>query len=100
MMRYWLSFDLGLRGDYESLYTWLDSRGAKECGTNMATFRSESTRDQLTRELRKVVDLKRNPRLYIINMREGGRWVAGKRTVAPWTGYGQLGTEPGDERDE
>ena len=28
----WISYDLGVRGDYEGLYAWLDSHGAKECG--------------------------------------------------------------------
>jgi hypothetical protein len=32
----WLTFDLGVRGDYETLYTWLDQRLAKECGDNVA----------------------------------------------------------------
>jgi len=34
-MRYWLSFDLGLRGNYELLYAWLDAMEAKECGDNV-----------------------------------------------------------------
>ena len=28
----WISYDLGIRGDYEGLYAWLDSHRAKECG--------------------------------------------------------------------
>ncbi len=28
----WLSFDLGVRGDYKGLYHWLDQHDAKECG--------------------------------------------------------------------
>ena len=28
----WISYDLGVRGDYENLYSWLDTHGAKECG--------------------------------------------------------------------
>ena len=27
--RIWLSFDLGVRGDYSALYTWLDDKGPK-----------------------------------------------------------------------
>jgi hypothetical protein len=38
MTRYWLSFDLGLQGDYDSLYAWLDKQGAQECGDSVATF--------------------------------------------------------------
>ena len=32
----WISYDLGVNGDYESLYSWLDIQGAKECGTSVA----------------------------------------------------------------
>jgi hypothetical protein len=28
----WISFDLGVRGDYEGMYAWLDTHNAKECG--------------------------------------------------------------------
>jgi hypothetical protein len=35
----WISFDLGVKGDYEQLYAWLDNHGAKECGPNLATLR-------------------------------------------------------------
>jgi hypothetical protein len=38
MTRYWLSFDLGLQGDYDNLYAWLDKQGAQECGDSVATF--------------------------------------------------------------
>ena len=27
-----INFDLGLRGDYNSLYIWLDTKNAMECG--------------------------------------------------------------------
>ncbi len=30
----WLSYDLGIQGDYPSLYEWLDKHQAKECGDN------------------------------------------------------------------
>ena len=32
----WLSYDLGIGGDYESLYSWLDNHEAKECGDSVA----------------------------------------------------------------
>lgn len=34
----WLSYDFGVKGDYESLYAWLDNHGAKECGNNSAAL--------------------------------------------------------------
>jgi uncharacterized protein with PhoU and TrkA domain len=99
-MRYWLSYDLGLQGEFDQLFGWLDRQQAKECGDNVATFQSEKTRSELTRELLALLDLKRNPRIYIISMKQGGKWICGKRKVAPWTGYGQVLSEGGDERDE
>ena len=34
----WMSYDLGVNGDYEGLYSWLDDHDAKECGDNVAYF--------------------------------------------------------------
>ena len=50
-VRYWLSFDLGLRGNYDALYEWLDAHDARECGENVATFRSTQTREQIAEQL-------------------------------------------------
>jgi len=96
--RYWISYDLGLSGDYEQLYAWLDRHGAKECGTSIATFLSPKSRDEVARELKTVLDLKRNPRIYVISMKTGGKFVLGRRKVAPWTGYAQV-LDSGEERD-
>ena len=30
----YISFDLGLKGDYAAFYSWLDKHHAKECGIN------------------------------------------------------------------
>ncbi len=32
MAKYWVCYDLGLRGNYDDLYSWLDSLGAKDDG--------------------------------------------------------------------
>ena len=32
----WISYDLGVNGDYDGLYAWLDIQGAKECGSSVA----------------------------------------------------------------
>ncbi len=37
----WLSYDLGVKGDYEGLYAWLDDHGAIECGESVAFFNFE-----------------------------------------------------------
>ena len=96
--RYWLSFDLGLQGDYEALYSWLDKQKARECGSTVATFVSKKTRDQIVRELSGILDPKKKQRIYIINMKQGGRFILGNRAVAPWTGYAQVSLESEEER--
>jgi len=96
--RYWLSFDLGLQGDYESLYGWLDKQDARECGGNIATFVSKKTRDQIAEEVLRILDKKKNPRIYIISLKQGGKFISGKRTLATWTGYAQVALESGEER--
>jgi len=99
-MRHWISFDLGLRGEYEFLSSWLDSLNAKECGPNVATFKSNKTRAQLAKEILELVDPQRKPRIYMMNMHEGGKWIIGRRTISPWTGFGQIGSESESESDE
>lgn len=96
--RYWLSFDLGLQGDYETLYSWLDKQKAKECGGNVATFVAKKTRDQIVRELSSILDLKKKPRIYIVSTKQGGKFIFGHRTLASWTGYAQVSLESGEER--
>lgn len=95
MQRYWLSFDLGLRGRYEELYEWLDSMGAKECGDSVATFRSDKTREQIAQELSHLLD--KNSRIYIISLDHGGKFILGKRKVAPWAGYAERVVESEEE---
>ena len=56
----WLSFDLGVKGDYESLYAWLDNHEAIECGDGTAFLKYEvgknGSSEQLLKKLQK--DLK------------------------------------------
>ncbi|MFZ0911812.1 MAG: hypothetical protein WBQ76_11030 [Candidatus Korobacteraceae bacterium] len=116
-MRYWISYDLGLRGNYDQLYAWLDKHSARECGDSVATFLSKKTRAEIVKELAAVFDLSgaqrpsalsalfgetptaQGPRIYIITMKEGGKFVFGRRKPAPWTGYAQV-LDSGEERDE
>jgi hypothetical protein len=51
MPRFWLSYDLGIEGDYAPLYRWLDNVSAKDCGDSLATFLSDKTREQIGTEL-------------------------------------------------
>jgi len=93
MSRYWLSFDLGLRGNYDELYEWLDTMGAVECGDSMATFQTDKSRKEIIDELSQILDPK-HARVYIIGEsktggKKVGKFVLGKRKRSPWFGYGQ-----------
>ncbi|MBZ4396015.1 hypothetical protein [Myxococcus sp. AS-1-15] len=99
MTRYWLSFDLGLRGNYDDLYRWLAKLDARECGDGIATFTTEQTPVQLKRALKPIVGKK--GRAYLIGSdKEGkwsGKWLFGNRRPAPWVGYVELA---GEEQDD
>ena len=91
----WLSYDIGVRGDYEGFYAWLDSKGAIECGDNLAFFTYEADGDilkSLKKEIEEAVEITKKMRIYLI-YREAetnkmkGRFVFGNRKAAPWTGY-------------
>lgn len=95
----WLTFDLGISGDYDGLYKWLANNDAIECGDSVACFRYQSKTEQLedfiealTNELREEVKVTKNTRMYLV-YRDGqkikGRFLFGKRHQAPWTGYGE-----------
>jgi hypothetical protein len=95
MVRYWLSFDLGFMSDHERLFEWLDSNEAKECGENVATFLSKKSKSQIAKELGDLVD--KECRLYLIDMKSGGKFVLGKRKrKAPWDGYAGVVVEVED----
>ena len=85
--RYWLSFDLGLRGNYEDLFEWLDNHGARECADNLATFTSNWSREQIKKELLQILGSEKNVRVYIVDREHGGIFLLGKRKAAPWAGY-------------
>ena len=94
--RVWLSFDLGIRGDYEGLYAWLDNHGAKECGDTVATFMFEYESDlegELVEALKQEVEITRKSRFYLVWNDQGrmkGHFVIGKRMASPWQGHGAL----------
>jgi hypothetical protein len=100
----WVSFDLGVKGDYEGLYTWLDSHGAKECGDSLACFwYDHPTKDLLhdmTEDLNSSVtlDAKKN-RIYIVRNVKGkmkGSFIFGRRRSAPWAGVAATGEQGED----
>ncbi|MCY4612463.1 MAG: hypothetical protein OXB94_02425 [Nitrospira sp.] len=90
----WLSYDLGIRGDYESLYSWLDDHEAKECGDSVAcllfSYKGAFPK-ALEAELQKKVLLGKHSRIYVAYKEDGklkGRFIFGRRKRAPWEGYG------------
>jgi hypothetical protein len=99
MARYWLSYDLGLRGNYDQLYGWLEGLDAKECGDSVATFVSDKGFEELKKELKPIVG--KSARIYLIGRDAGGKWrgkwLFGSRKRAPWFGYASI---PGEEVDE
>ena len=99
----WLSYDLGVNGDYEGLYSWLDNNNAKECGSNVAYMKYEHDGDlfeELKTDIAQKVDLNRRSRLYVVfreKDKNRGRFLNGQRKSPPWTGFG---SNSEDELDE
>jgi len=88
-----MSYDLGIDGDYENLFAWLDRQGARECGDSVAYLPYEYTDDlasALVADLEKVVVIRPKDRVYVI-AHEGdttsGQFVFGGRKSSPWEGY-------------
>lgn len=91
----WLSFDLGVRGDFDGLYGFLDTHKAKECGDSVAAFWYEYERDlikDLTKDLQKNVTVDKRSRVYVIYKapkgKYAGKFIFGNRKSAPWSGFG------------
>lgn len=92
---FWLSYDLGLKGDYSGLYTFLDSVKARECGDYIAFFEKDYGEDfisGLKSELESYVKIAKTDRIYAIyldasTMKIKGKFLFGGRKRAPWEGY-------------
>jgi len=93
---YWLTYDLGIDGDYDGLYAWLDSVQAKECGDSACYFEYEVRGAEPTKailaSIKKSATLRAKDRVYLIWPKPAGsgykgRFFAGKRRRAPWAGY-------------
>ena len=101
----WMSYDLGVSGDYEGLYAWLDDHDAKECGNSVAWFSFSHEGDvleSLKAEIESVVSLNKRSRIYVIykdkdDGRRKGRFIIGGRKSAPWDGFG---THEADSDDQ
>ena len=101
----WLSYDLGISGDYEGLYAWLDDQDARECGDSVAYFtfsHDGSLIESLKATLRSAVSMNKRTRIYAVYRVDGkmkGRFIFGGRKRAPWEGYGEHEEQDEDETD-
>ena len=110
-LRIWLSYDLGIRGDYEGLYKWLDEHDAVETGNSCASFwfdskdnNDDTIKKTLLREWR-CFETNKNTRMYVIrksimNGKElmRGGFLIGARRGNPWEGYADK--ESDDDSEE
>ena len=93
----WLSYDLGVRGDYESLYIWLDFYEARECGDSFAALHYEYKRNlesEIKKDLKESVNLRKSDRIYLIyeDDKSGklkGKFIIGRRKRSPWEGFAE-----------
>jgi len=91
----WMSYDLGIRGDFNGLYQWIDSHNGKECGNSIALIEFDYQKDflsELKSDLKSHIEIKNTDRIYIIFKDETtetvrGRFLIGNRKASPWEGY-------------
>ncbi len=94
----WISYDLGIKGDYQGLYSWLDDKNAIECGNNVAFIKFKVKSDfisEIKKELAENIDFKQGDRIYVTRgeTEKGekilrGSFLIGRRKSNPWEGYG------------
>lgn len=102
----WISYDLGIGGDYDGLYRWLANHDAVECGDGLAFFNyqaksSDKILEELKAEIEAGVRINNKTRIYCIWKKEGkvkGCFLFGARKGNPWEGYGDVdkGVEDGE----
>lgn len=103
-----LNYDFGLKGDYETLYIFLDNQNALDCGSSTAAFEynfsgkdlnHQDKIDQIAEVIKEKVKLKKGDRIYVIVHNDSGQprgtFIYGHRKTAPWEGYGEKETDDG-----
>ena len=91
----WISYNLGIKGDYTGLYQWLDTHNGMECGNGTAFIKYEYQKEfisELKSDLKENVEIKGADRIYIVyndveNNKTVGKFLFGNRKAAPWTGF-------------
>ena len=98
----WISYDLGVNGDYDGLYSWLDGHRAKECGSGIAYLTYTHSGDLmkcLADEINGTVKLDKRSRIYVVRKDDGrikGRFLVGRRKAPPWEGFGDINDDSED----
>ena len=102
----WISYDLGIGGDYDGLYRWLANREAVECGDGLAFFSYQpkdagNLLNELKDEIEVNVRVNNKTRIYCIRKagdKIKGAFLFGTRKGNPWEGYGDVdkGVEDGE----
>jgi len=91
----WISYDLGLKGDYEGIYSWLDQHEAKECGDNIGFVNYEWKKNlflELQKDIKRHVKITPKNRIYVIVPSEKvpnkyiGKFLFGGRKTPAWEG--------------
>jgi hypothetical protein len=103
----WISYDLGIQGDYASMYAWLDSHRAQECGDTLAFLNFEHRgplKESLQEAIEKAVTINARTRMYVIYReadarKSKGTFLFGGRRAPPWAGYSPNGPDTVDEED-
>lgn len=99
---FWLSYDLGLKGDYNSLYRWLDQQKAKECGDSLAVFEflclTNDPKEEIKQSLLTQIEFNKTDRVYLIWRDDNkqanlGAFIIGHRKQSPWEGYFTIDVE-------
>jgi hypothetical protein len=97
-----LNYDLGIRGEYDNLYIFLDTNKAIDCGNSNCAFEYhfkglnldyEDKFNQLKEDLDSIISFSKNDRVYVIvHNDEGkprGKFIFGQRKTPIWDGYAQ-----------
>ena len=92
----WISYDLGIYGDYDGMYTFLDKNGAVECGDSVARIIdfNHNIENELKSQLKEDVKNIESCRVYYVSYEKDSHklrsgFIFGKRKVAPWKGFAE-----------
>ena len=100
----WISYDLGIGGDYDGLYRWLANHKAVECGDGLAFFNYvpkdvDNILEELKGEIETSVRVNNKTRIYCIR-KDGssikGTFLFGARKGNPWEGFGDVANQVED----